>query len=394
MKECPISDTGNREKIAIVVVGYDRLASTRRLLDSLAAAVYETNDVPLVVSIDCSGNEELYRYVSDFEWTYGNKYVFIRQERLGLKNHIFQCGDLSCHFKAVVILEDDVFAAPDFYRYMVAAVEKYGADEHVACISGYFNPLYGYVGLPHVPMADYDVFAMQEVSSTGECFTAAMWQKFRTWFSLHDPDSFDMDHYEIPEQIKRWRRAWTKFYNTYMVEKDLYCIYPVFPVITNCGDAGEHNAGSMALVQTGLMMGRRDYSMPDFTVLPRYDIFGNNTALYDSLNLGPDELCLDLYGNNPNINGKRYVLTIRKMPYKAVRSFGLSFRPQELNVMMHVPGPEIVLYDTSVPEGKRTKAAIPDSVIIYHLHGFNIWFLLQVVIGQIRNSIRKRLRLK
>lgn len=54
MKECPISDTENREKIAIVVVGYDRLASTRRLLDSLATAVYETDDVPLVVSIDCA----------------------------------------------------------------------------------------------------------------------------------------------------------------------------------------------------------------------------------------------------------------------------------------------------------------------------------------------------
>lgn len=394
MKDRAISDIENKQKTAIIVVGYNRLRSMQRLLSSLAAATYPDRNIPLIISIDRSGNGDLYRYVSDFEWQHGDKYVFIQKERFGLKKHIFWCGDLSRYFRAVIILEDDVFVARDFYRYMITAVDKYDNEEKIACISGYFNDLYGYTGMPYTPMSNYDVFAMQEVSSTGECFTQSMWRKFRDWLSHYDLDDFDMERYELPDPIKRWRRAWTKFYNAYMVEKDLYCIYPIHSTITNCGDVGEHNACSVVSVQTPLMTGRRDYSMPDFSLLPQYDIFGNNRVLYDFLNLPMSDLCLDLYGNNPNVCKKRYVLTINKLPFLRVRSFGLSFRPQELNVMMGIEGSEIGLYDTEQPTGGKKKRRIPDSVINYHLHGFNIWFLLQVVVGYIKKGIKKRLHLK
>ena len=89
-----LDDINNKSKIAIVVVGYNRIKSIRRLLTSLSNAHYR-QEVPLIISIDCSGDTELYEYVRNFEWKHGTKYVNIQEHRLGLKEHIFQCGDLT-----------------------------------------------------------------------------------------------------------------------------------------------------------------------------------------------------------------------------------------------------------------------------------------------------------
>ena len=101
-----LEDIRNKEKIAIVAVGYNRIDSMQRLFMSLSIAQYPNNDIPLYISIDASGDTELYDYVRNFEWKHGDKYVNIQEERLGLRKHIIQCGDLTKCFKAVIILED------------------------------------------------------------------------------------------------------------------------------------------------------------------------------------------------------------------------------------------------------------------------------------------------
>lgn len=103
---------------AIVVVGYNRIVSIKRLLKSLQEAYYASIAVPLVVSIDKSDCTELYDFVENFEWTHGNKYVIIQEKKRGLKEHIYRCGDLSKFFKSVTILEDDLYVSPFFYDYI------------------------------------------------------------------------------------------------------------------------------------------------------------------------------------------------------------------------------------------------------------------------------------
>ena len=97
-------DSKYKETVAIVAVGYNRLDSMKRLLNSLLQANYPIDDIPLVISIDCSGETMLYDYVKDFNWPFGQKYVNIQEERLGLRNHIYQCGDLTEFFKGVIVL--------------------------------------------------------------------------------------------------------------------------------------------------------------------------------------------------------------------------------------------------------------------------------------------------
>ena len=124
----------NKEKIAVIVVGYNRKNGIERLLDSINTACYDDNNIPLVISIDASGNQLLYDYVKSFNWKHGEKYVNIQENRLGLKAHIFQCASLSKYFKGVIILEDDLFVSPYYYHYCTECLEQYGSNEKVAGI--------------------------------------------------------------------------------------------------------------------------------------------------------------------------------------------------------------------------------------------------------------------
>ena len=107
-----------KDKVAIVAIGYNRLESMKRLLSSLLKASYTVDNVPLVISIDCSGDTKLYDYVRTFEWPFGPKYVKIQTERLGLLKHVLQCGGLTKFFKAAILLEDDIYVSEFFYDYV------------------------------------------------------------------------------------------------------------------------------------------------------------------------------------------------------------------------------------------------------------------------------------
>ena len=88
-----INITTDKSAIAIVVVCYNRPTAAKRLLDSLNTANYPHDNVPLIISVDCSNNQEMYDLANTFEWKHGPKYPVIHTERLGLKKHIYECGD-------------------------------------------------------------------------------------------------------------------------------------------------------------------------------------------------------------------------------------------------------------------------------------------------------------
>ena len=115
-----------RGSIALVVVGYNRPKSMRRILDSLNRAQYDYTEIPLVISIDNSGDDSVRKEAESFQWKHGEKRLICHKERMGLRKHIISCGDLTEEYGAVMILEDDLYVSPDYYNYAVKALEKYG----------------------------------------------------------------------------------------------------------------------------------------------------------------------------------------------------------------------------------------------------------------------------
>ena len=347
-------EISNLDKLAIVVVGYNRLDSIKRVLKSLLDSSYPSNDIPLVISIDCGGVEELYEYVKGFAWPYGEKFVNIEKERLGLKKHIFKCCGFSKYFKGVIILEDDSFVAPYFYYYATCAIDRYGEDDLVCGISLYVSHNNEYVNIPFFPYNNgSDVFLLQDVQTRGECFTYHQWESFEKWL----PNNEDRDFSEVymPERIKTWKRAWSKYYYAYMVEVGKYFVYPYTSFVTNMGAVGEHATTVVNVVQVALEWGHKEYIFPSSQNLVRYDAFYCNEELYNRLSLPPNDLCIDYYGFNPNIPRRRYVLTYKSLPYKIIRTFGLRMYPIEVNVIMNIEGSGLFLYDTFTPATKKIK---------------------------------------
>lgn len=343
------------EKIAIVVVGYNRLDGIERLLGSINQAHFVDNDIPLIISIDASGNQKLYDFARKYQWNYGQKFVNIETERLGLKKHIFQCGELTKYFKGIILLEDDLFVSPEFYNYACVSLDKYGNDENVSSIAFYSNEYNGFVGLPFHPLnVGGDSFAMQTVCSWGQMWNERMWSDFTDWLNNWEED---FSQFDMPDTIKKWARAWSKYFYAYLLASNKYFIYPYVSLTTNFNDgAGEHGSSSSPFVQVHLQYGHKDYHFNDFNDLVKYDIYQQNIALYNKLGINETELSLDLYGQKLN-EGKtaKYVLTTIDTDMKVVKTFGLTMRPIELNVLEDIPGRGIYLYESDNRKVKKYK---------------------------------------
>lgn len=385
-----INNPDNLYRIAIVVVGYNRLKSLQRLLGSLAIAKYPDISIPLVICIDASGNEVLYDYVNSYEWKYGEKYVIIQGERQGLKKHIYKCADLTAYFKAIILLEDDLYVSPHFYSYVLQVLEKYGDDSRIAEISLYKNERNGYVGLPFENIQNgSDVFLMQDVSTWGECWTKQMWQQFKAWDETHTEE--DIQSVDMPEAIKRWDRAWSKSYNAYVVDQNKYVLYPNVSLTTNFSDAGEHGGDNHSMVQVNLLQADFDYRLPAFEELVKYDIYFNNIEIFEWLELDKDICVLDLYGFHIPTKHHKYLLSTRQLPLEIVRSYALNMRPIELNVQNNIEGTGIYLYKL---DGNAYGIGIPPTnLVAYYLRSFNIHGLVNHCLKQYGKMIRKKMHI-
>jgi hypothetical protein len=382
-----IDNPSNKELYAIVSVGYNRLKSQKRLLESVRRADYSGfENVPLVISIDCSGDEELYAYAREFEWPYGDKYVIIREKRMGLKEHILACGDLTQYFKGIILLEDDLYVAKDFYNYTVQMDNAYGDCEKVASIALYSNEMNGFCWLPLARLRnEADVFADQSICSWGEFWNTRMWSEFREWLGK---TVILWEELDMPHQIKDWTKAWSKFFYAYMIKNDKYSIYPYTALSTNFSDAGEHGGANNTIVQVSLQQGIKQYATLPFDKLVKYDVYSNNIGLAEALGYNLDEICLDLYGIRPNEFNKRFYLTVRRLPYKVVKSFGIYMRPQELNVFENIPGDGIFLYDTTEKAPKPNGKGIQNR-LLYYLHGYSYKLLPLACWAQMKVLVRK-----
>jgi hypothetical protein len=343
---------------------------------------------------DKSDNDENSAFAQDFIWDYGEKYVIVRNENLGLKKHIFECGLLTKYFKAIILLEDDLFVSPDFYDFTNQCIEEYGSSNSIAGIS-----LYRYERNPFARGAQMDfiknnsdVFLMQVVSSWGQCWTERMWNEFMDWYDTQE--NFNIANYNLPENIKKWNRAWTPFYYGYMLDTAKYFLYPSISYSTNFSSAGEHNhMKDDPSFQVNLSFGKTVFVTPKIANLERYDVFGNNEDIYKIVDIPKNDLCVDLYGNNPNIRNKKYYLTIRKLDYLIVKSFGLKLRPPELNIQYSIEGSSIYLFDTKTYK-TRKKEQTPD----YSLHSYfynidnKMMFLWSYVIKKTIHYISSKLK--
>lgn len=380
-------------KPAIVVVGYNRTDTLKRLLQSVGNAIYHDSDINLIISLDKAENEEdVINVADDFEWKYGKKIIRRFSERQGLRKHIIQCGDLTEKYGAVIVLEDDLLVAPDFYEYVKAALDYYNNDKCITGIALYSHEWNGYARKNFVPMADqYDTYLGQYSITWGQCWNYKWWKQFKMWYLAHEGKL--TQNPKIPMNINHWSdKSWGKYFVNYIVEKDKYYVIPRISRSTNCSDVGEHVRIADNVHQVRLMTGCVDvYHFAPVGVAQKYDIYFENINIKEAFDEEiRDDLVIDLAGYGRKEEGKRFLLSTLFLPYKMIQSYGLQLRPYEMNVFHHVPGKCIFLYDTFVTN--QVKKVKSQDVMRYEIRGFSVRDLIPYVKYLFDESVRNKIK--
>ena len=355
-----------KELIKLNVTHLDlKLSSSQNV--KLSAKKYETSEI---IDIACEDAD-------DFDWKHGKKIVDKHNKNLGLRSHMMSLGKWFNEFDAIVVLEDDIVVSPNFYSYTKQTVKKYHNSQTVAGISLYSIVVNYHTITPFTPLKDeHDVYFMNCAMSWGEVWMRDSWNKFYDWYKEHQ--EFPMID-SLPRSICSWKqKSWLKYHTRYCIEENKYFVHPYTSLTTNFSDAGEHNNGdSNAMWQVPIQYGdKKSFILPEFgSRAVYYDGFFENIDLYKCLGYTSDELCLDLQGEWNNRLNKRYWLTTEIRDYRIIKSFGLNYRPIELNIINNEKGCQIFLYDTTIivknPNKKNRKS------FLYRYHLSNMFYFVR-----------------
>lgn len=334
---------------AIVVVGYNRPRSLERLFSSLLRADYPADiEIPLVISLDCCHEQNVAdavkKIADNIQWSRGHKEIICHRHRLGLKEHILKCGDLAEKYGSVIVLEDDLFLSPVYYRYASDALKFYRDDSRISGISLYSHRNNPCLQQPFEPLDDgVDNFFLQFASSWGQVWDKGQWNSFRSWYDkgqvvgAGDP---------LPCQVIDWPdTSWLKLFIKYMVESGKTFVYPRVSLSTNFGDPGTHFSDQNSFYQVPILLKNKVY---------RFVSLDDSLSVYDAFfELEPSVLnkitnryhgkqyTIDLYGNKTSSKvAVKYMLTTQECT-SADHTFANAMKPAVLNILNDVPGKEI-----------------------------------------------------
>ncbi len=320
-------------------MAYNRPRALSRVLNSLnKARLEEVSDLRLIISIDGGGAEEVCEVGRRFEWDYGPKELICHEHNLGLRKHILSCGDLSIKHGSVMILEDDCYVSPNFYQFAVEALKNYASEDQIAGVSLYTHQFNENVFLPFRALHDgYDAYFMQVPSSLGQVWTSGQWKKFKEWYSrktLIAPED------KLPSNVKKWpETSWKKYFYKYMLDHDLYFVYPAVSHLTNFSDTGGTHYELLSRLHQ-VPLEQRDPAIPfrfaTFSVsLNKYDGFFELEAasyIQQGINIDPDTL-IDLYGSKPIEKYEHKFLLSSKECKTCHEAYGGDMFPFHLNIL-------------------------------------------------------------
>jgi len=341
----------NYKNTPIVVVAYNRPRSLERLLGSLKKAIFLKNNIDLIISIDkATNNEDVLEIANNFIWDYGTKKVNYQAKNLGLKTHILQCGNISQEYGSVIVLEDDLYVAQNFYKYTTEALEFSQDKKKIGGISLYNHQLNVNTFSNFQALDDgFDNWYFQFASSWGQAWTKTQWSEFISWYK-EKPDI--TQNFNIPAYIRSWsKKSWLKYNISYLIENNLYFLYPKISLSTNFSDAGTHVGQDSTMYQVPLDLSKnKNYKFSNLNESNAiYDSYFENTKISKELNLQSEELSVDLYGYKNNFDTK-YLLSSQILNFKIMESYGRSLKPIDANIIEKIQGEEFFLYNTQIKE--------------------------------------------
>jgi hypothetical protein len=287
------------------------------------------------------------QYARQIQWPHGALRIIAHERNLGLRAHVLSCGDLVKDYDAIVMLEDDIYVAPDFYNYAQQAVTEFCDSTEVAGISLYAFRKINPTNLRFNPLQNgSDCYLVQKAQSWGQVWMKRQWQEFRAWYANHCEEFTEQPH--LPKFLCSWpKSSWLKYHIKYCIEQHKYFVYPNAALATCFADAGTHIKTSSAVMQSSLMYGTKEHY--NFKDMLKYDAYFEPEIIHELLKMSPEELCIDFHGLKGNREHRRYWLTRERMNYKIIKAYALQMHPYVNNIIHNVEGCELFLYDTTQP---------------------------------------------
>lgn len=386
---------------AICCIGYNRPESMRRLLTSVINAVYDDDNIPLIISIDESNkSDEVEAVARSFEWKHGEMIIKRYPQRMGLKEHCLRCGDLSIEYGALIFLEDDVTVAPGYYRYTKAAVNYYRGHQHVFAISLYSIKYNQSIACDFIPShIGYDTYFLRGELSHGHCWMGESWKRFRKWKEQNEQTVISYNK-DMPKTVYSWnpKTSWSRYVMFYLLDNDDYYVNPYFSYATNMSEVGVHAAKTTDICQIPLTQStQKDFKFARLEEGVRYDSFLERLDFFSDkiAGINLDKICLDLNGMRYDWSGYKYLLSIKDLEYKVIEKYGINMEPVENNIIYGCKGDAIKLYEVPAdykPDAKwseNKKHTFNKGRVAHLLNKYPSKMLLISLIQRIKSRIIK-----
>ena len=290
-------------------------------------------------------------------------------------------------------MEDDLIVSPSYYTYVDQALDFYADCDKIAGIALYSHEWNGYANKFFSPIVDrFDTFMGQFSITWGQCWTKKSWLQFKTWYA--NQKEILEENNNLPCDINCWpQKSWGKYFITYIVAFDKYYVIPRISLSTNYSEVGEDVKIQNSDHQVRLLCDdKRIFNFAPFECAKKYDVYFENIDLIRLFvsDISTEGICIDLNGKSRNINGNRYLLSTRVLPYKVINNYGLVLRPIDMNIIKSVPGDDIFLYDTYTKSSKKCSNIA--QIYRYEIRGISLYMLLKYVVNEALKKIEAKFK--
>lgn len=331
-----------------VITAYNRPKDLARLLSSFENVCFFNNAKPrLIVSID-GNNAEVINTANNYSHLIHE--IIIHGDRLGLKNHILRCGELTDKYDTIVMLEDDLILSPNVLKYLVQTIPIAKSQDKVASISLYNFQYNDFAPFKNsLDEVNGDICYVKSVSSWGQVWWKDKWDEFQNWLENEYNIS---EYYRLPERVKKWPdTSWKKLFNFWLTYKDYYSLVPKQSLaLCTGGQTGTNMSGiiGVSFSNTRNILSNYEISkLDDSTVFDSFlelDIRDDSMVLKD-LNIRLSDIEFDLAcSKSKNDLYKNYVLTRRfHKNIHLIASYDINLGNPLLSVMLDIRGDGLYL---------------------------------------------------
>lgn len=327
--------------INIVIPVYRRLESFSRLMASLSE-VRSSGMIHLLISCDGGASDEVLNFARTLKWTRGTFKVIEHTENLGINHHNFWCIEQAKDLGHALILEDDLYIAPNAIEYLQSVIPLLGQGARIGGIALY---RYMFNESTHFPFQlipeKYTNFYQQRICSKGVYYTSEMADECLSFVRTFDKN---YSKYSLPPNVTKWKdNSWEKILYCYLIEKDKYLIFPTYSLTTDFADPGIHmNKESEQYVHQSALYLSSEFIAAD--LLETLNVYDSHYEIksdkLQSVNqsLKPHDFEVDLYGlKDLTKYGDKLVLS-SKISDKSLMTWGQKMKPETSNLIFNNPG--------------------------------------------------------